>query len=38
MPGALFTTNVRTAHTISIAIAAMVPRSNFFIDLPFHAA
>jgi hypothetical protein len=37
MPGASFTTNVRIAHTISIAIAAIMPRSIFFIDLPFHA-
>jgi hypothetical protein len=38
MPGTSFTTNVRIAHTISIAIAAIIPRSNVFIDLPFHGA
>jgi hypothetical protein len=38
IPGTSFTTNVRIAHTISIAIAAIIPRSKFFIDLPFQGA
>jgi hypothetical protein len=36
-PGASFTTNVMKAHATNITIAAMIPRSIFFIDLPFHA-
>src|SRR5438105_4531065 len=37
MPGASFTTNVSTAHTTSMAMAMMMPRSTVFIDCCMRA-